>query len=443
MYDENKMPLTPDPAAPAPEQEPDEVVSWYVRPDEGQEITGCYVQPGPMPAAAAPKAVRQEKRRSRKGLWTFLVILAVLVGVVLGVAIVSALRGGNTDGYGDDFDDGDHDASSIVDIFQSDVPTIPRADTDPDLRFYCEKAGEEKLTIQQVYQQVNPATVLVLTDLGEKASVGTGVILTADGYIVTNAHVIAGGQNALVALYNGDRYEAELVGFSSTEDLALLKAVNASGLPTAPLGDSEECQVGDTVYAIGNPLGVELRGTLTDGIVSAINRDVDVDGVTMTLIQTNAALNNGNSGGPLINQYGQVIGINVMKMGMDRWSTASVEGLGFAIPIASSAYIVNDILHCGEVQGEPVLGISVDRTPAYLPDGRQAARVYTVDLNGPGDKAGLEVDDLIYEADGVRVETSNDLLRVRHRHAAGEEMILKVCRGGEYLTVSVTLEAKK
>ena len=241
MYDENKMPLTPDPAAPAPEQEPDEVVSWYVRPDEGQEITGCYVQPGPMPAAAAPKAVRQEKRRSRKGLWTFLVILAVLVGVVLGVAIVSALRGGNTDGYGDDFDDGDHDASSIVDIFQSDVPTIPRADTDPDLRFYCEKAGEEKLTIQQVYQQVNPATVLVLTDLGEKASVGTGVILTADGYIVTNAHVIAGGQNALVALYNGDRYEAELVGFSSTEDLALLKAVNASGLPTAPLGDSEEC----------------------------------------------------------------------------------------------------------------------------------------------------------------------------------------------------------
>ena len=95
------------------------------------------------------------------------------------------------------------------------------------------------------------------------------------------------------------------------------------------------------------------------------------------------------------------------------------------------------------MQGEPVLGISVDRTPAYLPDGQQAARVYTVDLNGPGDKAGLEVDDLIYEADGVRVETSNDLLRVRHRHAAGEEMILKVCRGGEYLTVSVTLEAKK
>ena len=219
MYDENKMPLTPDPAAPAPEQEPDEVVSWYVRPDEGQEITGCYVQPGPIPADAAPTAVPQEKRRSRKGLWTFLVILAVLVGVVLGVAIVSALRGGNTDGYGDDFDDGDHDASSIVDIFQSDVPTIPRADTDPDLRFYCEKAGEEKLTIQQVYQQVNPATVLVLTDLGEKASVGTGVILTADGYIVTNYHVINGASSVKVTLYNGNTYDATVIGGDSAYDV--------------------------------------------------------------------------------------------------------------------------------------------------------------------------------------------------------------------------------
>ena len=437
MYDENKMPLTPDPAAPAPEQEPDEVVSWYVRPDEGQEITGCYVQPGPMPAAAAPKAVRQEKRRSRKGLWTFLVILAVLVGVVLGVAIVSALRGGNTDGYGDDFDDGDHDASSIVDIFQSDVPTIPRADTDPDLRFYCEKAGEEKLTIQQVYQQVNPATVLVLTDLGEKASVGTGVILTADGYIVTNAHVIAGGQDALVALYNGDRYEAELVGFSSTEDLALLKAVNASGLPTAPLGDSEECQVGDTVYAIGNPLGVELRGTLTQGIISAIDRPVTMEGRVMTLLQTTAALNNGNSGGPLINVYGQVVGINTMKMGSS--STTSVEGLGFAIPIASTAYMINDLIAYGEVHGEVVIGISVQIAPVILDSGEIALRVMDVTPGGPGDEAGIQKGDLIVAADGEALTKSTDLLRVRRRHEAGETLKLLVERDGKRFTADVVL----
>ncbi len=438
MYDENKMPLTPDPAAPAPEQEPDEVVSWYVRPDEGQEITGCYVQPGPMPAAAAPKAVRQEKRRSRKGLWTFLVILAVLVGVVLGVAIVSALRGGNSDGYGGDFDDGDHDASSIVDIFQSDVPTIPRADTDPDLRFYCEKAGEEKLTIQQVYQRVNPATVLVLTDLGEKASVGTGVILTADGYIVTNAHVIAGGQNALVALYNGDRYEAELVGFSSTEDLALLKAVNASGLPTAPLGDSEECQVGDTVYAIGNPLGVELRGTLTQGIISAIDRPVTMEGRVMTLLQTTAALNNGNSGGPLINEYGQVIGINTLKMSNTLSDiSATVEGLGFAVPSSRVVSVINDIIATGGFRGLPSIGVYVKETE--FADGTTHPVIDSVTENFGAEEAGLQKGDVILAADGIGVSTNTDLLAVRRTHIVGESVVLTIRRDGQTFDVTVVL----
>ena len=441
MYDENKMPLTPDPAAPAPEQEPDEVVSWYVRPDEGQEITGCYVQPGPMPAAAAPKAVRQEKRRSRKGLWTFLVILAVLVGVVLGVAIVSALRGGNTDGYGDDFDDGDHDASSIVDIFQSDVPTIPRADTDPDLRFYCEKAGEEKLTIQQVYQQVNPATVLVLTDLGEKASVGTGVILTADGYIVTNAHVIAGGQNALVALYNGDRYEAELVGFSSTEDLALLKAVNASGLPTAPLGDSEECQVGDTVYAIGNPLGVELRGTLTQGIISAIDRPVTMEGRVMTLLQTTAALNNGNSGGPLINEYGQVIGINTLKMSTTDSTEATVEGLGFALPISSVSFVVNDLIANGHYRGAPSLGITV--TTVEKDGGGTQVQVMEVSTGSGAADAGIQAGDVILAADGQAVSVTSDLLTARRSHIIGDTVTLTILRDGQQFDVEVTLRSNR
>ena len=301
---------------------------------------------------------------------------------------------------------------------------------------------EGALSLQKIYSR-NIDSVVSITSTGQgTTATGTGVILTEDGYIVTNCHVVENGISITAQLTDGRTLPAMLVGADSVSDLAVLH-IDTTGLTPAQFGDSDSLRVGDTVVAIGDPLGVKFRGTYTDGIISGIGRDMDMEGRTMTLIQTNAALNSGNSGGPLINQYGQVIGINVMKMGMDRWSTASVEGLGFAIPIASSAYIVNDILRCGEVQGEPVLGISVDRTPAYLPDGQQAARVYTVDLNGPGDKAGLEVDDLIYEADGVRVKTSNDLLRVRHRHAAGEEMILKVCRGGEYLTVSVTLEAKR
>ena len=444
MYDENKMPLTPDPAAPAPEQEPDEVVSWYVRPDEGQEITGCYVQPGPMPAAAAPKAVRQEKRRSRKGLWTFLVILAVLVGVVLGVAIVSALRGGNSDGYGGDFDDGDHDASSIVDIFQSDVPTIPRADTDPDLRFYCEKAGEEKLTIQQVYQQVNPATVLVVADQGENASVGTGIIMTSDGYIVTNAHVISGGRSCWIALDTGYTYDAELVGYDEDQDLAVLKAVDAEDLPTAEFGDSDQCRVGDTVYAIGNPLGVELRGTMTDGIVSAISRDVQVDGRVMNLIQTNAALNSGNSGGPLINRFGQVIGINTMKIGTFA-DSSGVEGLGFAIPSATVQEIVNQLLSQGYVSGRPWLGIEGESFSTFyqrfyrIPKGLY---VTDVQAGSPAEAAGLRIGDIILTADGGSVTDMDALNAQLYTHAPGDSMSLSVYRNGRQGDVTVTLTEK-
>ena len=418
--------------------EPQEVVLRYEAPVT--PIVERYVQPTPLPGQ--PKK-HTSPRKKRKGLKIF---LFCMLGLLLVSGVVTALwLGGAFDdhrSYHDDDFEQRHD-EDYYDNSEHGETTIKRLPNTDQVKLRYNESHGEALTIQEIYQKVNPSTVTVLTGNRDgSAMVGTGVIFTEDGFILTNAHVIAGGSECYVVLDTGEDYRACLLGLDEEKDLAVIK-IAASGLPAAEFGDSDALTVGDPVYAIGNPLGVELRGTLTDGIVSAINRDVDVDGVTMTLIQTNAALNNGNSGGPLINQYGQVIGINVMKMGMDRWSTASVEGLGFAIPIASSAYIVNDILRCGEVQGEPVLGISVDRTPAYLPDGQQAARVYTVDLNGPGDKAGLEVDDLIYEADGVRVETSNDLLRVRHRHAAGEEMILKVCRGGEYLTVSVTLEAKR
>ena len=418
--------------------EPREVVLRYEAPVT--PIVERYVQPTPLPGQ--PKK-HTSPRKKRKGLKIF---LFCMLGLLLVSGVVTALwLGGAFDDHrsyhDDDFEQ--HHDEDYYDNSEHGETTIKRLPNTDQVKLRYNESHGEALTIQEIYQKVNPSTVTVLTGNRDgSAMVGTGVIFTEDGFILTNAHVIAGGSECYVVLDTGEDYRACLLGLDEEKDLAVIK-IAASGLPAAEFGDSDALTVGDPVFAIGNPLGVELRGTLTDGIVSAINRDVDVDGVTMTLIQTNAALNNGNSGGPLINRYGQVIGINVMKMGMDRWSTASVEGLGFAIPIASSAYIVNDILRCGEVQGEPVLGISVDRTPAYLPDGQQAARVYTVDLNGPGDKAGLEVDDLIYEADGVRVETSNDLLRVRHRHAAGEEMILKVCRGGEYLTVSVTLEAKK
>ena len=203
-----------------------------------------------------------------------------------------------------------------------------------------------------------------MVQLDDSVSVGTGVIFRADGYILTNYHVLAGGRDCTVAMDTGRTYEARYVAGDERNDLAVLK-VELTGLPAATFGDSDQLVVGDKVYAIGNPLGVELRGTLTDGIVSAINRDVQVDGRTMTLVQTNAALNSGNSGGPLINACGQVVGINTIKMSSDY---SNVEGLGFAIPSASIRRLVNDLLTYGEVRPEPSFGVTVLQTGTRLED---------------------------------------------------------------------------
>ena len=441
MQDENREEQTPvpgtEPAAPPvqPPAEPEEVVSWYVRPDRAREVQDCYVQPRPMPAAAIPKAEPEKKPHSRRGLWIFLIVLAVLVGTVLGVAVVTALRSGEPSdgGY-----DGGEDASSIVDIFGGDIPTIPRADIDPSVRFYCQDAAEEKLTIQQVYAAVNPATVLVVAEMGEKASIGTGVILTEDGYIVTNAHVIADGQSVLVVLADARQYEAELVGFDSAEDLAVLKAVDAEDLPTAVLGDSDECWVGDTVYAIGNPLGVELRGTLTQGIISAIDRRVTMDGKAMTMLQTTAALNNGNSGGPLINEYGQVIGINTLKMSNTLSDiSATVEGLGFAVPSSRVLSVINDIIATGGFRGLPSIGVYVQETE--FADGTTHPVIDSVTENFGAEEAGLQKGDVILAADGIGVSTNTDLLAVRRTHIVGENVVLTIRRDGQTFDVTVVL----
>ena len=433
-------------------REPGEVVLEYVA--EPKPYVAYYVQDRPLPGKKqerAETAKARPRRRKHRGLKIFLLCLAailVLAGGLYAAWWYGLLPDRFYDEYGSDYGES-YGYYYYSDLDEDAEPALPLAPTTDEVRLtYCDAAGE-KLTIQEVYRKVNPSAVTVAVELPHGGmSIGTGIIMTEDGYIITNAHVIAGGTACHVILDSGVRYTASLIGCDTEKDLAVIKAEAtdghaAQGLPAAEFGDSDALNVGDTVYAIGNPLGIELHGTLTDGIVSAINRDVNVSGVSMTLIQTNAALNNGNSGGPLINEYGQVVGINVMKMGMNRYSTASVEGLGFAIPISTSAYMINDLLRFGEVRGEPVLGISVDVQPSYLPDGQKALRVYTVDRGGPGANAGLQVDDLIFEADGERVETSNDLLRVRHRHAVGEVMTLRVFRAGETLDLAVTLGEKK
>ena len=422
MQDENKTPVS----------EPQEVVGQYIR-DDSREVTDCYVHRDPLPAAAVHHTPQPPKKHSHKGLWIFLAVMAVLVMAAVAAALIAGPEDG---GAADD----DHDASSIVDIFDKDIPTIDRVEGDPELRFFCTAAEGEALTAQEVYAAVNPSVVMVAVAIDEeKASIGTGVILTEDGYVVTNAHVIAGGLSAWVALDTGEVLDAELVGFDSNEDLALLKLVDGQGLPAARLGDSDACVVGDQVYAIGNPLGVELRGTLTNGLISAIDRQVTMEGRVMTMLQTTAALNNGNSGGPLINDQGQVIGINTMKMSGGKTATATVEGLGFAVPTRRVVAVINDIMATGAFHGIPSLGIYVGQE--MQADGAYQLVIYDVTEDYGAAEAGLLPGDVILAADGTEVHETWELLDLRGRHIVGESMVLTVQRGDQVFDADVTLYA--
>lgn len=412
---------------------PQEVVLRYEAPVT--PIVERYVQPTPLPGR---KNAPPSPSRRRKGLKIFLFCMLGLI--VLSGAITALWYGGVFDRY-TSYDDGRFEHRGEPNYYDNSddhgETTIKRLpNTDKVKLRYSETHGKE-LSIQEIYQKVNPSTVTVLTGMSDgSAMVGTGVIFTEDGYILTNAHVIAGGSECYVVLDTGENHRARLLGLDEEKDLAVIK-IDATGLPAAEFGDSDALTVGDPVYAIGNPLGVELRGTLTDGIVSAINRDVYVDGVTMTLIQTNAALNNGNSGGPLINVYGQVVGINTMKMGSS--STTSVEGLGFAIPIASTAYMINDLIAYGEIHGEVMIGVSVQTVPVTLDSGETALLIMDVTPGGPGDEAGLREGDLLLKADGEALTKSADLLRIRRRHDAGETLTLTYERNGKRSTVDVIL----
>lgn len=417
--------------------EPQEVVSWYV-PPQGQEVVDCYVQKSPLPQSVRPAPTQPPRRKKRLGLWIFLGVMAVLAVVLVLFALLS-------EPWHDEllYDDTNDDASSIVDIYADHETTIPRyTDYDPTLTLTLRADHGDELTAQQVYAAVDPATVLVVSQQGEKASVGTGVIMTADGYVITNAHVISGGESCWVATHDNWSYNAKLVGYDAPEDIAVLKLENAQNLPVAEFGDSALAQVGDPVYAIGNPLGLELRGTMTDGIISAIDRSVSLDGRSLTTLQTTAALNNGNSGGPLINRYGQVIGINTLKMsGRGIPGEATVEGLGFALPISEACLVINDIIANGKYFGAPSLGVMV--YSVMLDDGSGAVAVKSVEAGSPAEDAGIQPGDLILGADGQDVYSTDDLLAIRRTHAIGDTMTLHIYRGGEYMDIDVVLRSDR
>ncbi len=300
---------------------------------------------------------------------------------------------------------------------------------------------EGALCLQDIYSSVIDSVVSISSMTSSGTSSGTGIIMSQDGYVITNHHVITGALVISVLTNDNQEFEAALVGSDEMSDLAVLK-IDARGLQAAEFGDSSKLRVGDSVVAIGDPLGVQLRGTMTNGIISAINRDLTVGDRTMTLIQTNAALNNGNSGGPLINCYGQVIGINTVKMSSYYTATASVEGLGFAIPISVAKPIIDELIENGYVAGRPAIGISGDSLPSYyrtyyrLPEG-----VYVTSVNEGSDaKAkGIREGDIVTAINGERISSIDELNTVKNQYAAGDEVTLTVYRSGTYYEVTVTL----
>lgn len=419
--------------------DPREVVDWYI-PRQGTEVVDYYVHDRPLPESARPAPPPVPKRKRRLGLWIFLAVMGVVAAVVVVFAL---LNGQNRTADHDAADDSSEDASSIVDIFSLQQTTIPRYTAyDPSLKLEILADHGQELTAQEVYAKVNPATVLVVAQTGESASIGTGVIMTEDGYVITNAHVISGGESCWVMLAGGWDYDAELVGFDADQDIAVLKLVDAEGLPTVEFGDSELAEAGDQVYAIGNPLGVELRGTMTEGIISAINRNVELEGRTLNVLQTTAALNNGNSGGPLINRYGQVIGINTLKMsGTGAPDEATVEGLGFALPISSAYFVINDIIASGEYHGTPALGIMV--SAMETDNGDSLVMAISVLEGSSAEEAGVLPGDIILAVDGRSVQTTAELMAIRRGHAVGDTMTLTLLRDGNSFDVDVVLRSSK
>ncbi len=303
---------------------------------------------------------------------------------------------------------------------------------------------EGGVSLQEIYTRNIPSVVSISSSGYNGASTGTGVILSSDGYIVTNAHVVDGGSSITVELTDERHFSAEIVGSDEISDLAVLY-IEATDLIPAQFGDSAQLRVGDTVVAIGDPLGVEFRGTYTDGIVSAINRDVDVDGRTMTLIQTNAALNSGNSGGPLINCYGQVIGINTMKIGAFT-DDAGVEGLGFAIPSATVKEIVDQLMAQGYVSGRPTLGLEGESLSSFYQHYyRMPAGLYitSVDRSSDAYRKGVENGDILLSVGDHRVTNMEELKAAIYNCEVGQTLQTIIYRAGQQYMVELTLTEDK
>lgn len=379
-----------------------------------------------------------EKRRKalRKGLGTMAGLFLLLVAVVVGVGL---MMGGSPLTL---WEEGGKPSAS-TDASEGKEPQTEQAKTNGDLDISTSEPTTGTGTVyvkdvSDVVKKAGKSVVGVITETYSTFSTesrGSGIILSEDGYIVTNNHVISGGDSISVILEDGTSCPAYVIGSDEYTDIAVLK-ITATGLTAAEMGDSDQVEVGEAAVAIGNPTG-ELLGTATAGIISGINRNVLVNNVVMNLLQTDAAINAGNSGGPLLNQYGQVIGVTSVKVSMTGY-----EGLGFAIPVNTVIPIVKMLVEHGYVTGRPLVGIAGSDI-SFM-----AARFYGIPRGiyinevSPDTDAyvqGLKKGDIIIKIGDAEVTSVSDACSIRNNYAVGDTVTLTIYRKGDYYRVSVVL----
>ena len=301
------------------------------------------------------------------------------------------------------------------------------------------KTTDGALTVKQISQKVRTSVVGVIGQSANSfssSSVGSGIIMSADGYIITNNHVIEGMTAINVVLDDGTSYNARVIGSDARTDLAVIK-VDAKNLVPAEFGDSDKLEQGDPAIAIGNPAGLQLQNTVTSGIISAINRDIIIEDRTMTLIQTDASINPGNSGGPLVNEFGQVIGINTIKVGISYY-----EGLGFAIPINTAKPIIDELISNGYIKGRPSIGINGQsisaRDAAFygLPEGLYVEYVHP---HSDAFKKGLRRGDVIIKMNGTKLSSTAEIKKIRDNFKAGDKVTITIFRNGKETDMTILL----
>ena len=361
---------------------------------------------------------------------------------VAALCLVCALVGGVIGGGG---------VAVATGMLNGDSTTIYEGTRTPTTVSVANVTGNELLTAPEIYAAYVGSTVGITTEIvttngwGQPvsaAAAGSGFVITEDGYILTNYHVIEDANSIKVTFVDGTSYDATLVGGEEENDIAVLK-INANGLTPVIIGNSDNVQVGEQVVAIGNPLG-ELTYSMTQGIISAKDRSITMEnGEVMNMLQTDTAINSGNSGGPLFDMYGQVIGITSAKLSGSSSSSATIEGLGFAIPINDIKDMVTDIMENGYVTGKPYLGITVSTVPESVSERygmSQGALVESVDPTSCAAKAGLQKGDIITALNGTTVISSAELVEEKKQYQAGDTVSIDIERDGEKQTLSLTFD---